>query len=224
MFSISIQSIDLSFLANLSDSKQYFDVQMNILYLEAGSGSVATVELQQCTQEHWSMVPEFASHFDGFGGSSWLCLPLGAELPIQGSYTSSVNYEVLIEVFPCANKTTCATQLEIRELFQTHGNFYLSLNYVNPVINPNSVNFMDYYLEGNDYIIFSDTVGSQAWVYFSDYSVITDNSIWPYLEGLYKNGCIVEQKAINHPYTVSSGVPYASVYLAKSENSLVYNR
>jgi hypothetical protein len=34
----------------------------------------------------------------------------------------------------------------------------------------------------------------------------------------------VEQKAINHPYTVTANVPTVSVYLAKSENSLMYNR
>jgi hypothetical protein len=39
-----------------------------------------------------------------------------------------------------------------------------------------------------------------------------------------ETGCIVEQKAINHPYAVTENVPTVSVYLAKSENSLMYNR
>lgn len=39
-----------------------------------------------------------------------------------------------------------------------------------------------------------------------------------------KKGSIVESKAINHPYSIGSGTPYASVYLAKSVNSLLYTR
>lgn len=52
----------------------------------------------------------------------------------------------------------------------------------------------------------------------------TDNSIWPYTEVTTRKGYIVESKAINHPYTIGLGTPYASVFLAKSVNSLIYTR
>ena len=105
-----------------------------------------------------------------------------------------MSYDISIAVHPCRNETgvTCASQAKIDQLFQQYSNFYLTYNYINPVINPNSVQFMDYYLEGNDYIIFSDKIGAEAWVYFSDYSIVTDNSIWPYSDNLYKKGCIVQ--------------------------------
>ena len=45
MFSVSIQSLDLTFLANLSASTQYFDVEMNILTLVSGWPSYQPVRL-----------------------------------------------------------------------------------------------------------------------------------------------------------------------------------
>ena len=77
------------------------------------------------------------------------------------------------------------------------------MNYINPVINPNQQNVINYYLESNDYVIFSSQIGSEAWVYFSDYTINTDDSIWPYAHNSQKKGFIVEQKAINHPYSVT---------------------
>lgn len=142
MFSVSIQSLDLTFLANLSAPVQYFDVEMNILKLVDGWPSYEPVMLEQCSSKHWSMMPEFDSHFDAFNGSSWLCIPLDYSLPIQGTYTSPISYEIQIQIYPCRNKTstgTCAPQNQIQQLFNKYGNFYISLNYINPVINPNSI-------------------------------------------------------------------------------------
>jgi hypothetical protein len=109
------------------------------------------------------MLPEFNKHFDSFGISGWLCLPLNMPIPMQGTYTSPVSYEYQINVYPCQNDTqngTCASQEEIDSLFSTYGNFYLTVNYVNPVINPNLQEYISYYIEGNDYVIFSETIGS----------------------------------------------------------------
>ncbi len=115
-------------------------------------------------------------------------------------------------------------QTAIDELMRNKTNFYLSLQYINPVINPNEPDYMSYYLEGNDYVIFSATQGSEAWFFFSDYQITTDNSIFPFSQNSEETGVLVEYKAINHPYTVSEYTGYANLYLAKSSNSLKYNR
>jgi hypothetical protein len=39
-----------------------------------------------------------------------------------------------------------------------------------------------------------------------------------------ETGCIVEQKSINHPFSVHENTAYAYIYLAKSVNSLIYTR
>jgi hypothetical protein len=50
---------------------------------------------------------------------------------------------------------------------------------------------MSYYIEGYDYVIFSDKVGAEAWVEFTDYTIISDSSIWPFSDITTKQGCIV---------------------------------
>lgn len=60
MMGFSIQSIDITFLANLSATPKYFDVSLNIYEITSGmlTGHEA-VGLEQCTREHWSMMPSF---------------------------------------------------------------------------------------------------------------------------------------------------------------------
>jgi hypothetical protein len=108
-------------------------------------------------------MPEFVEHFDVFAISSWLCVPLNMPIPIQGSYMSPISYLYQINVFPCKNQTsndTCASQEEISNLFTAYGNFYMTVNYINPVINPNEQEYISYYIQGNDYVIFSETIAS----------------------------------------------------------------
>jgi hypothetical protein len=39
-------------------------------------------------------------------------------------------------------------------------------------------------------MIFSQGIGSQAMLYLSDYTITTDDSIWPYSTSLKKSGLI----------------------------------
>lgn len=100
----------------------------------------------------------------------------------------------------------------------------MSIFYINPVINPTKTDDISYFLEGQDYIIFSRTQGSQAWIEFSDYEITTDYSILPFSQYQTKVGAIVQNKAINHPFTTSNVSGFANFYFSKSSNSLKYQR
>jgi hypothetical protein len=109
-------------------------------------------------------------------------------------------------------------------LFQMSPNFCLNINYINPLINAMQKDYISYQAEMKDYIIFSRTMGSEAWLYFSDYTINTDESIWPYPYNTVRKGWIAQEKSINHPYTVGPRMPLVTLILAKSSNSLVYDR
>lgn len=96
MMGFSIQSIDLSYLVDLNHGPQYFSLQMKMIQINFGIPTVTVVPLEPCTKEHWDMMPEFVEGFDSFGVAGWQCLPLGLPLPLQGTYTSPVNDEILI--------------------------------------------------------------------------------------------------------------------------------
>jgi hypothetical protein len=96
MMGLSIQSTDLSFLADLNHGPQYFSLRMKIIEINYGIPTVTITPLETCTKEHWKIMPEFIEGFDNFGVGGWLCLPLGLPISIQGTYTSPVNDEILI--------------------------------------------------------------------------------------------------------------------------------
>ncbi len=74
----------------------------------------------------------------------------------------------------------CYPQDQIDNLFTEYGNFYFTVNYINTVINPGEVTYLSYYLESQDYAIFSGGTGSELYYLFSDYEIETDTSIWPF--------------------------------------------
>ena len=98
------------------------------------------------------------------------------------------------------------------------------MSYINPVINPNQPNFISHYVDGNDYILFSKETGSEYWLRFSDYTINSDESIWPFTTNSIKQGLIVEEKASSQSYKVTPGNPHAAIFFAKSANSIVINR
>ena len=98
------------------------------------------------------------------------------------------------------------------------------MNYINPVINPNQQNFISHYVDGYDFLMFSKETGSRYWIRFADYTINSDNSIWPFTTNSIKQGLIVEDKARSQAYKVDRLLPNAAIYMAKSANSIVINR
>jgi len=98
------------------------------------------------------------------------------------------------------------------------------MHYINPVINPNQQNFISHYVDGYDYLMFSKDTASRYWIRFADYTINSDNSIWPFTDNSVKQGLIVEEKAGTQPYKVMPGLPFAQIFLSKSANSIVINR
>ncbi len=74
------------------------------------------------------------------------------------------------------------------------------------------------------YVIFGSHVGSETFVYFTDYTVTTDDSIWPYEHVIEDKGCIVQDLAVNHPFETNINGTYATFNLVKSPDSIVYTR
>lgn len=185
MFGIQIASLDLNYIADLVNEPKVFDVAMTVFTtIDGVVTSDLKTPLQQCTKEHWKMMPSLIQEesFEAFGVGRWLCPQIGAVLPIKGHYTSKENIQIKIEIYQCSNatsNTTCATNEEIDQIFETYSNFYLTYFYINPVINPNKPDHLSYFLEGDDYTIFSRDVGCEATVFISDYTILTDESILP---------------------------------------------
>ena len=101
---------------------------------------------------------------------------------------------------------------------------YFDFYFTNPQINPDKKDYKQYYLEDGSYIIFGRSLGSETFLYFTDYTVSTDYSIWPFEHVIEDKGAIVEENAINHPFQTNINSTYLTFNLVKSANSIIYTR
>jgi hypothetical protein len=82
---------------------------------------------------------------------------------------------------------------------------------------------LNFYLEDNNYIIFTDKLGSEGILFTEEYKITTDESIWPFAENRVDSGGIVTQFALKNPYEIEEDV-YCFFSFFKSGNSQIYHR
>lgn len=113
----------------------------------------------------------------------------------------------------------------VQKYFTDYGNLgEITLYVTNPVINPSKKEFKSYYLDDSNYITYSSSLGCINRLYVSDYTVKTDNSIWPFESNVEEKGVFLEDGVSSFPYSRPSGSNYATFFIQKSSNSIVYNR
>ena len=63
--------------------------------------------------------------------------------------------------------------------------------FTNTQINSGKKNYKQYYIEDKSYSIFGSSIGSESFLYFTDYTVSTDYSIWPFENQVKDSGVLV---------------------------------
>jgi hypothetical protein len=125
--------------------------------------------------DHWKEYPSIQASYYRLGIDKWLCMPMDLELDIQGKYASVISKTIEVRVEGCTNSTEfsvpCAPQSEIDQLFANETNFFYTIYFINPLINPDSEDFLSYYLEDSNYIMFSATGGEECQLMMEDYHI-----------------------------------------------------
>ena len=98
-------------------------------------------------------------------------------------------------------------------------NFY----YVNPIINGGEIKYLKYYVEDSNYFTFSASTGVTANIYFSEYTITTDHSIFPWKDTTEDKGAIKVDPTNSQKYSLTN-TEYANIFLRKSSSSLEINR
>ena len=73
----------------------------------------------------------------------------------------------------CANTTTFSTALFNQKTFK------LNVYFANPIIDPSEQNYLDYVLEDTSYYEFTDMVGVNSHIFFSEYEVTPTQASFP---------------------------------------------
>jgi hypothetical protein len=167
-------------------------------------------------------------NFDKLEISGWLCPPIGSKYEIFGKYSSEKYQQMAFQVYPCNNATDpsrpCASQEEIDQVFADNSDyFYFTFYFINTVINPDNPVYKSYYLEDEVYVIFGKELGTETRLYFSDFTINTDYSIWPFSDDVTDIGFMAESLNTQHPYAITQpGTAYVGMYINKDARSLIY--
>ena len=174
MFGIYLQSFDVAETFDLIKGPQIFDYKHLKLQYKAGKiAKFVKTSLIPCTREHWKNMPTILSQFEQLQVDKWLCPILNSGISVQ-AFMSSQNFKLaIIDILPCVNTTEngnkCAPQTIIDATMAKYKNFYLRTVFSNPVINPNEVDYLKYYLQQRNSIIISQNSGVAIEIEFSDY-------------------------------------------------------
>ena len=180
-----------------------------------------SIPLEPCTLEHWAAYPNIQKSFSRLSIDTWMCMPLNLEVEIKGKYASEVSQLLEVSISQCTNSSQwtvpCAPQTTIDQLFANDTNFFFTLYFINPIINADSQEFLEYYIEDSNYIIFSATRGEECQLLMEDFTINTDESIIPLSEIRTDSGGIVTRNCIKNGYSIDPNAPlYATFFFYKS--------
>ena len=151
---------------NLNSGLRYFDIVLTNTVYDTGDATNSSTEymLQPCTKNHWRDYPKAQNNFDRLHMDYWKCLPLDHKFIIHGKYASKTSMTLDVAIKKCTNSSLsdtrpCATQTQIDDFFTANGNFYYTIYFLNPLINPESQDYLSYYLQDSNYIIFDNNGG-----------------------------------------------------------------
>ena len=106
-----------------------------------------------------------------------LCPDLNYTFAIFGKQTSAIWEYLEIRISKCdaaASTIPCATQTYIDSVIAQRGELDAVLFYVNPLINPGSTVYLDYFVEDRNFISFTMTQGAYSTANIQDYEIDTD--------------------------------------------------
>ena len=101
--------------------------------------------------------------------------------------------------------------------------FILSLNFINPLINPGSQSYLSYYIEDVSYLKFTRKLGADSNGHVEDYAIETDVSLLPFAQKVVESGVIIPEIFQNIAFEVTND-RYASFFFMKSAKSTTYER
>jgi hypothetical protein len=118
---------------------------------------------------------------------------------------------------PCANFTM------MQKLEAQVGQFILTQFFVNPLLNPGSQEYIDYYVEDTNFVAFTSKMGTYSNAYVQDYKIITDESILPFAEQREDAGLIITEPFQNLNFEVTTNF-LAQLFFYKSNTLVTFNR
>jgi len=105
-------------------------------------------------------------------------MPLNITPILSGKYYSDLQTTLDIIISKCNNDTDpnrpCAPQEDIDSYLLENGPIYFTPFFLNPLINPQSKDYLKLYLEDKYYTMFGIDYGMEMYIYNAAYQITTD--------------------------------------------------
>jgi hypothetical protein len=100
-----------------------------------------------------------------------------------------------------------------------HSTFKLSVYFANPVIDASEKQYLDYVLEDTNYFEFTDILGVSAHIFFSEYEVNTDNSVYPepYSDMVTERGLTLNERPVVSNFGIINTDEFVRINLKKAD-------
>lgn len=120
---------------------------------------------------------------------------------MQGKFTSEVFQYAEVEVVRCSSDSpnkTCADESDFE-----NSTFHFNVYILNTLINPGSQDYITYYLEDRNFILFTTAYSSLVSIFISDYEITTDESISPLRSEKVERGGMINSLGQLVPFQVT---------------------
>lgn len=145
------------------------------------------IHFAKCNISDWQDLGQnFDKQFKGFGFDTMLCIDTAASYSMYG-YSGTLPYQYLdLQLNICNSNVTGCNMTDIAVLnfisayTSINNMFMVRLFIVNTIISPSKDPPTSNIIDKNIIVTFTETTGTVGYASFGDFTISTDNSIWPY--------------------------------------------
>ena len=100
-----------------------------------------------------------------------------------------------------------------------------SIFYLNTIVTPDNPQYKRAYFEDRGYAYVGQSFGSDIMIEIAEYSINTDQSIWPFTDDLVDNGLFIPSTPSIRNFPISSIFPYyIYIRIIKSTDTYTFQR
>ena len=224
MFAVGVYGLNLN-----DPNVTYFKISLSQNVFSPVFQTISSVDipLVQCTSAHFNFNKDILTLYNNLDLRYSLCPPLGQAFQIGGRVTSQIYKQMSINVLPCNSVTTgnCANSSTLSAAqAATGGVFTLSFPVISTIVNANSQNYLQTYLDDRNYFYFSQTLGVKASAFVEQYTIDTDVSIMPYSVQNVEYVTAIPELFTSQNVEIGSTGLYAQISFSKSSRTTTFTR
>ena len=157
------------------------------------------------------------------------CPQIGTTAQIFGKFSNGRLKSINLEIYACDpshSAIPCANKTQLEQFWDRMGGATVfNLFYLNTIITPDQASYKQHYFEERQYGFIGPTLGCDVKLQIADYTVSTDQSIWPFADEVVDNGLYFPKEMSRKYYPRAfDSYSYFSLQMIKSTDKYIFER